>query len=128
MDIRKLQATATIYIGFSLIKNDGSQAVGVTLSTISSRAVAPDGTALTPGVDPAGDYDEATFTEPHSNGDYLAAFSSSATRKLFTSADQANPYRLTFDSSEADVELMPKDIWVVSMFSWEAANLARAMR
>lgn len=111
---RKLQATATINVALPLIKKDGSQATGLSLLTLSTKIIKPDGTAL------AG-YTEAAFTEPNSDGVYNAQFPFDAAIKAFTLEDQANPYTLTLDSDTADVEPTTIEIWVVSRLPQEAA-------
>ncbi|MDP2167982.1 MAG: hypothetical protein Q8J64_06600 [Thermodesulfovibrionales bacterium] len=111
---RKLQATADIVVAIPLIKKDGSQATGLTLSTLSTKIIKPDGTALT-------GYTEATFTEPNSDGVYVCKFPANAATKAFTLEDQPNPYTLTLDSSTADVEPTSVSVWIVSKYPWELA-------
>jgi hypothetical protein len=109
MQERKLQATADIVISFMMINVDGTPATGLTLANLFSAIIKPDGTAL------AG-YTEATFTEPGSDGTYIAIFSSGAATKAFTLEDEANPYAVTFNSSDVDIPVA-RDIRIVSAFT-----------
>jgi hypothetical protein len=116
---RKKQETADVILSIPLLMKDGSQAVGLTLGTLSTKIIKPDGTAL------AG-YDEATFTEPNSDGVYVCKFPTSATNKAFTLEDQTNPYTVTLDSSTTDVEPTTVEAWIVSTYPWELSTLTIA--
>ena len=113
--LRKTQNTADIVIAIPLIKKDGSQATGLTLGTLSTKIIKPDGTALV-------GYTEATFSEPNSDGVYVCKFLSGAATKAFTLSDQANPYVLTLDSSTTDVEPSTVEVAIVSLYTWEVAK------
>lgn len=86
MDIlTRLQSDADINIVVPLVINTGAPDTGATLTI---KAIKPDGTEHT------------TFTQPTiteviaASGVYLLVFPSAAATKLFTLADQNNPYTL----------------------------------
>ncbi|MCK5235960.1 MAG: hypothetical protein KAR06_03160 [Deltaproteobacteria bacterium] len=113
MDLRKLQATADAILRIPLINKDGSQAVGES-ANLSTKIIDTDGTALI-------GYTEATFSEPNNDGVYVVKFPSTAANKAFTLENQANPYTVTLDSSTADVEPTPWDVWISDKLPWEFA-------
>lgn len=113
--LRKSQNISDIVVSVPLLKKDGTQAVGLTLATLSSKIIKPDGTAL------AG-YTEAAFSEPNSDGVYVCTFPTVALTKAFTLVDQPNPYTLAIDSSTLDVEPTTLEISIVSLYPWEVAK------
>lgn len=113
MEQHKLQATDDIILKIALINQDGSQATGEA-ANLSTKIIAPDGTAL-------GGYSEAAFSEPGADGVYVVIFSKAAANLAFTLVDQPNSYTVILDSSTADVEPTPRDVWIVSQLTWEAA-------
>jgi len=109
--LRKKQATADVILSLPLLRNDGTQASGLTLGTLSTKIIKPDGTALS-------GYTEATFTEPGGDGVYVCKFPAGAETKAFNQEDQANPYVVTLDSSTEDVEPTTVEVWIASQYPW----------
>jgi hypothetical protein len=115
MQMRKSQSVSDIILRIPLLYNNGSSAVGLSLASLSTKIIKPDGTALT-------GYNEATFTEPNGDGVYVMKFPTTAVTKAFTIVDDLNPYTVTLDSTAANVDPMAVDLFVVSKMPWELAT------
>lgn len=115
MQMRKSQSAADVILRIPLLYNNGSAAAGLSLASLSTKVIKPDGAAL------AG-YDEAAFSEPNADGVYVVKFPATAANKAFTVVDAANPYTVTLDSTAANVDPMPVDVFIVSRMPFELAR------
>jgi hypothetical protein len=113
MEIRKLQATADINISVTLALSTGAPNDG---ATVTVKAIKPDGSEHTAFTAP-------TITETVvGSGVYTLTFSAGATNKLFTLADQYNPYYLLVSSSTSGStwrRIVP--VWISSVLPGEVA-------
>lgn len=119
MQMRKSQSVADVILCIPLLYNNGSSAAGLSLASLSTRIIGPDGTALV-------GYDEATFSAPNADGVYVVKFPMTATNKAYTIVDAPNPYTVTLDSSVANVDPMAADLFIVSKMPWELASQSTA--
>jgi hypothetical protein len=118
--LSKAQSLTDIRVRIHSIKTDGTDNTG-DVANMSTIIKDPAGTTLTPGID----YDEATFFEIGSTGDYNCLFSLTALNPAFTLIDQNNPYRVILTSSTAGTS-SPKDVRIVSKLPGELSTFDSA--
>jgi len=114
MTVRKSQTLQDLVFVIPLVKVTGEAAAGL-VTTLSTRIIDPTGNPLLPGID----YDEAVFSEPHSDGNYVVKFPQTANLKAFTLEDATNPYVLILDSTDPDTYPTVLEVWIVSEYAWE---------
>ncbi|MCK5606756.1 hypothetical protein KAR91_32940 [Candidatus Pacearchaeota archaeon] len=115
----KSQAVQDVSVRIHSIKDDGTDNTG-DVANLSTIILDPAGNEL----EGTTDYTEATFDEIDATGEYECLFSSAAGNKVFTSVDQANPYRVILVTSTADIGSSGKDINIVSRRIWELPTVA----
>lgn len=112
--IRKLQATDDIVLHKSMMLKDGTQATSLTVSSFTTDITQPDGTVIS-------NFTAPTITNPVSKGEYFLSFPSAANSPAFTQVNEPNPYVVTLDHPETDVEPMTMKVWIADRHSWELA-------
>jgi len=106
MNYRLSQNIANIVLSVPLIKKNGEQASGLTLTTISVKIISPNGTAVTGFTPPI-------ITEPNGDGIYVLVFPSTAAVKAFAIADTQNPYVVSVSSTDTGVEPTTVNVMIV---------------
>ena len=115
--IRKLQTTDNVVMNFPMILKAGTQATSLTVSSFTTDITQPDGTVVS-------NFTAPTITNPVSKGIYFLAFPSAANSPAFTQVNEPNPYVVTLDHPETDVEPVTRKVWIADRLPWEIALAA----
>lgn len=114
--IRKSQDNQDIIIQpIPMMLKDGTQATSLDVSSFTTAITQPDGTLLSSFTTP-------TVTNPNSDGAYSSKFLTASDSKAFTLVNEPNPYMMTLDHPETDVEPMSMPIWITDRYEWELAK------
>lgn len=98
-----------------MIKTDGTQATSLDVSSFTTAIIQPDGTSLS-------NFTPPTITNPNSDGVYSPKFATSAASKVFTLVNEPNPYTVTLNHPETDVEPTSVPVWITDRYEWELAK------
>lgn len=114
--IRKSQDNQDVIIQpIPMMLTDGTQATSLDVSSFTTAIIQPDGTLLS-------NFTAPTITNPNSDGEFSLNFATTANSKAFTLVNEPNPYAMTLNHPETDVEPMSVPIWITDRYEWELAK------
>jgi len=118
MSYRKQQSLAPVIVSMPMMLQNGTQATSLDVSSFTTKITQPDGTEIT-------DFTPPTITNPLSSGEYYLNFPTNAASLAFTQVNEPNPYVVSLDHPETDVEPMARDVWISDRYIWELSKEVR---